>query len=258
MVGCKTKGCRKHARSPFKHCSRHNLQANSATIESVTTKAVARVTSVGVNKEVASTVGEPMEKAGYFKTFLFEDERSWNSICTIICEEKSKMDISTGYRSMSRPDRPDLIPFLESVVQQARIRVHFPLSSRLQRISQVLISVAPPAGSRSSFWAKGKMHRDFLDIETSGCYTFELLIDPMTLDNGAVWYWPESRKKTHDVKNPSRGMEGMDVRSPTGPGRTVIVWDARILHQSLPNSSDQFRTAIIWLVSNFELAIAGE
>lgn len=186
--------------------------------------------------------------AGFFKTFVFEDEVAMNNIRTIAMEEKVKINLTTGYRCIVDPDRKDLIPFLSTIVQHARDSVNFPCRSKI--ISQVMISVAPPAGSRSSFWRGGKVHRDFDDLAVSGCYTFELLLDELNEENGGIQFWPKSMKKAHDKKHPSRGFEGMEIKLPVGKSGTVLVWDSRMLHKSLPNKTEEPRTAIVWLVSH--------
>jgi hypothetical protein len=220
MVRCKTNGCKKHSRSPSKHCSNHTLQL--------------RVTSVGIARKKVS-VGIPKKEAGCFRSFVFDDEETFDSIRKIIDEEKRKMNLTTGHRSTVDGEREDLIPHLKSVIEQARNKVHFPLTSKHEITSHVVISEAPPKGSRSSSWVVGKIHRDFKDIEVSGCYSFELMLDELTVDNGSIKFRPDSKKKAHDPKNPSRGMEAMDSQTHVGPRDTVFVWDSRLLHQSLPN-----------------------
>ena len=193
---------------------------------------------------------EPVMQAGYFSQFIFENEEAMRSITGIVEEEMKDMKLNTGHRSFFNLLQTVAIePFLELIVEQAIKQASFPLKKNT-RIQEVLLIVAPPDGSRSNSWTKGRIHRDFSSPEVSGVYTFLLCIDEVIEENGSIKMWCNSKKLSHDSSNPSRGKEGMDVKTLVGPKSTVFVWDARLLHQSLPNKSNNARTVLAWLVTS--------
>ena len=75
-------------------------------------------------------------------------------------------------------------------------------------------------------------------------------MDAVTEENGSINMWCDLKKTPHDSNNPSRGKKGMVVKTLLGPKSTVFIWDARLLHQSLPNKSNNARTVLAWLVTS--------
>jgi hypothetical protein len=117
-------------------------------------------------------------------------------------------------------------------------------------IVQSSILVAPASSPFSNSWSKGRVHRDFLDETITGTYTFTLFFDEVTASNGAIEFWPNSQWISHDPKNPSRTIVGLQQEIVTGPPRTMIVWDGRILHRSLPNTTPNRRLSLLWTVAS--------
>jgi hypothetical protein len=96
----------------------------------------------------------------------------------------------------------------------------------------------------------GTIHCDFSSPEVPGVYTFLLCVDEITEVNGAINIWRESKYTPHHNKTPTRGLAGLDVQTLLGPTKTVFVWDSRLLHQPLPNTSPFARRVLIWLVNS--------
>jgi ectoine hydroxylase-related dioxygenase (phytanoyl-CoA dioxygenase family) len=141
-------------------------------------------------------------------------------------------------------------PILLSVVALAKTEVHFPLNSC--RIQTPNIVVAPAKSAFSNSWTKGILHRDFLDERTSGVCTFMIFIDEVNQANGSVEIWTNSQWIPLDEKNPQRATakSGLQAQLLQGPAGTVVVFDSRILHRSLPNTTQNRRLTLLWNVAS--------
>jgi hypothetical protein len=184
--------------------------------------------------------------------FMYENEDVIRGISVIVAEVMTRMHLNTGHRVFSYLTIKDVAaiePFLNLIVEQARLQISFPLKGNTQ-IQETLLVVAPPVGGRSNSWTNGKIHRDFSSPEVPGVYSFLLCLDQITEVNGAINIWRESKYTPHNNKTPTRGLDGLDVQTLLGPTNTVFVWDSRLLHQPLPNTSSCARRVLIWLVSS--------
>jgi hypothetical protein len=68
------------------------------------------------------------------------------------------MNLNTGHRVFSYLTIKDVAaiePFLDLIVEQARLQNTFPLKTNT-RMQETVLVVAPPEGSRSNSWTKGK------------------------------------------------------------------------------------------------------
>jgi hypothetical protein len=234
MPRCKKQGCRKSARWPSKFCSPHTSGE-----------------AVPVTKNVAaSKKKEPLMKSGLQCEFQFDNEDVINGITNILVEKTTGMTKDTGHREFNYlSETGNIEPLLQLIVEEAGKETSFPLKKNT-RIQEIVVAIAPPAGSRSTPWTRGLIHRDMDSPEVTGIYTFMLCIDEITQDNGALEIWCQSKKSVHQIKHPRRAIEGMVVKTLTGPKNTVFVWDSRLLHQALPNRTCKARTVLIWLVSS--------
>jgi len=143
-----------------------------------------------------------------------------------------------------------LTPYLLDIVSVASKTVGFPLKT--PKIVKPLIVVAPKKSKLSNSWTKGGIHRDFDCVETSGVYSFMLFLDEVTAENGAIEFWKDSKLcGPLEKKCPERAINkaGLASEVATGPKAYVMVWDARILHRSLPNKSQNQRLTLQWLVT---------
>jgi ectoine hydroxylase-related dioxygenase (phytanoyl-CoA dioxygenase family) len=136
------------------------------------------------------------------------------------------------------------------VVALAKSEVHFPLNS--WKIQTPCIVVAPAKSAFSNSWTKGLLHRDFLDERTSGVCTSMIFIDEVNQANGSVEIWTNSQWIPLDENNPQRGIakSGLQAQLLQGPPGTVVIFDSRILHRSLPNTTQNRRLTLVWNVSS--------
>ena len=229
MTKCRKPGCRQWARWPTHFCSRHASGED-------------RVASAPPPKE-------PIKLAtGFFRKFTVCDRKNLDNISKFAEEYYNSFDLpflKTGFRKVLKfPGNPTVESYLHSIVGEAKKKIAFPLLK--PRISAPALIVAPPVSSRSSPWSCGPIHRDFDDIESTGVYSFLLCVDDVTEDNGAVLFWPESKKWPLDSKK-SIPLSTVTLAGPKG---TVFVWDSRMLHRSLPNKTNHVRKALSWFVNS--------
>ena len=145
----------------------------------------------------------------------------------------------------------ELLPLLLQVVAEATKLVAFPLKH--PRIHAPLLVVAPKSSAHSNAWTKGKIHRDFDCVETSGVCSFLLFLDDVTPDNGTIEFWKNSKSiGPLDPRHPERAVEkaGLTSESLLGNEGKVHVWDARLLHRSLANRTQRRRLALQWMVTS--------
>jgi hypothetical protein len=111
------------------------------------------------------------------------------------------------------------------------------------------------AGKRSKI-SNGRtpcsIHRDG-DFEEGLEYceylTASVLLHKLTLENGSVKFWMNSVQFPHDPKNPNRHVDKEPedcICTWTGEKGTMRVWDARMLHQSLPNKTNETTLKFAW------------
>lgn len=111
------------------------------------------------------------------------------------------------------------------------------------------------AGKRSKI-SNGRtpcsIHRDgdFKEgLEYCEYLTASVLLHKLTLENGSVKFWMNSVQFPHDPKNPNRHVDKEPedcICTWTGDKGTMRVWDARMLHQSLPNKTNETTLKFAW------------
>lgn len=109
------------------------------------------------------------------------------------------------------------------------------------------VIVAPAVGNRSNGHTKGVVHGD-VEPDCPGHYSFHYFLDEVGPRNGAIAFWPTT---TDVARGPDvhKGVpKGHEREVLEGPAGALWVLDARILHQSLPNSTDVRRITISWTV----------
>jgi ectoine hydroxylase-related dioxygenase (phytanoyl-CoA dioxygenase family) len=88
------------------------------------------------------------------------------------------------------------------------------------------------------------MHPDQWDHKKSGLYTCVYFVDEVTAENGAIEFWPYTAHVPFDRRNPVARNEPSQII--TGPAGTLLVFDSRIVHQSLPNGTEEKRDTLTW------------
>lgn len=245
MAGCKRKGCRKSARYPSLFCGNH-----------ATTGVVTRRKEKAKTKQSNNTPAVK-HRASFLKQFTLKNKEAIKIISQFMegkMEEMKEEDhdlFISGARRFENCDDPVLPPLLQSIVDEAKETIKFPLKSET-RIGTPKLVVAPPLNSRSTAYTRGIIHRDFVTLDVTGVYTFALFLDTVTTENGAIEIWPTSKQCPHDRRNPTRHVRQLELDSTTvvGPKGTVFVWDSRLLHRSLPNKTRGLRKTLVWQVNS--------
>ena len=115
------------------------------------------------------------------------------------------------------------------------------------------IVVAPPVSRKSNSWTKGPIHRDY-EGGNPGVCNFFLCMDDVTEENGAIELWEESKNVKIEKTNPERNLRKLKSRKLTGPKGTVFVFDARLIHRSLPNATTKSRSTLVWYALSHEVS----
>jgi hypothetical protein len=240
---CRKSGCRKTARWPWPFCSHHA----SAKTETPPQRVPRRV-------KTNPNPYDNSNQTGYFRSFLVDDKKALDDVLNFVVDYSKGLNRDfclSGCRSISIvEDTQVLNPMLDFIVEEAKDRIAFPLTKT--RVSSPAVVVAPRLNSRSNFWSRGPIHRDYSATEFSGVYSFLICIDAVTEENGAVILWPDTKKCPIVPTHPHRYLAKLSHVSHmlVGQKGTVFVWDARLLHQSLPNKSTKPRTTLQWFVNS--------
>jgi hypothetical protein len=238
---CANRGCQKWARGGTGLCATHSGE-QAIKQQPATTKP-------HVEPQIAT------HRKGYFRTFTLSQDfflQVQSFFSSAVIPKLDQLDFAKHGRrqllSFTDDQRKVLDPILLSVVALAKTEVHFPLTH--WKIQTPNIVVAPAKSAFSNSWTKGLLHRDFLDERTSGVYTFMIFIDEVNQANGSVEIWTNSQWIPLDEKNPQRAItkSGLQAQLLQGPPGTVVVFDSRILHRSLPNTTQNRRLTLIWNV----------
>jgi ectoine hydroxylase-related dioxygenase (phytanoyl-CoA dioxygenase family) len=213
-------------------------------------------TAVFHSPKVAAAPQVRVTRKGYFRNFVLEDQETIGRIAAAVQEEMCLQNYTaTGCRSFhAMEDNKSLAPLLELVVEQAREKISFRMSSATATLNYPTLVVAPPEGSRSNSWSSMPTHRDNVETIEGGVHTFMHCIDESTEDNGALLFWHDTKKLVLHPKNPNQGLP--EVQTLIGKKNTVFVWDGRLLHQSLANKTATARKTLVWTISNRPLALA--
>ena len=199
-----------------------------------------------------------MERAGYFKSYSVsvKDNDNYIKIKQFIRDKVKSYEkdqrIQSGVRRLLEFDEEEtkvLHPCLLAMVEEARKEIKFPLRWPMMGHPGYIV-VAPKCAAKSNSWKRGKIHRDFSNPEISGVYTFMLFLDPVTKDNGAIEIWRESKTCPVEPNHKERGIlqRGLAPELVLGGEGTLKIWDARLLHRSLPNRTTRDRTTLLWMI----------
>jgi hypothetical protein len=214
-------------------------------------------------KPVALTASYPSperkeKKYAYFRKFTLPTgpKSTFQSVLTIldnfVFPALTDYQITTGLRNLVRLDGSALeaiAPLLLQIVSAAIKNVSFPLKQPI--IEDVTLIIAPKTSCLSNSWTPGKIHRDFLDVDVTGVYSFMLFLHKVTTENGAIEYWKDSKLFPVDDHHPERAMTetGAVSKVMEGPEGTVYAFDARVLHRSLPNKTGKWRLTLQWIAT---------
>ena len=200
------------------------------------------------------------EPAGFLKSYSVsvEDNDNYIKIKQFIRDKVKSYEkdprIQSGVRRLLEFDEEEtkvLHPCLLAMVEEARKEIKFPLRWPMMGHPGYIV-VAPKCGAKSNSWKAGKIHRDFSNPEISGVYTFMLFLDPVTKDNGAIQIWRESKTCPVEPHHKERGIlqRRLAPELVLGGEGTLKIWDARLLHRSLPNTTTRDRTTLLWMIKN--------
>ena len=108
------------------------------------------------------------------------------------------------------------------------------------------IIIAPKASRRTHEWTHGVIHRDDDMNKHGGVLAAEFVLDTITKENGSIRFWPTSLFAPCEPKHNDRYVKHLSCRELTAKKGSVKVWDARMLHQSLPNKGNKSTVKLLW------------
>ena len=106
---------------------------------------------------------------------------------------------------------------------------------------------------RSNGHTPGSVHRDCHNIDENGIMTAWMSYNDVTKTSGSIRFWRDSIRFPHDLKSPYNQVrrEPMDrVLDLEAKKGNVVLFDARMLHQSLPNETDENGLRMSWFIAN--------
>jgi hypothetical protein len=240
---CANRGCQKYARGT-KWCATHagNEVHKKARTNKPRVKTHEASKRKGYFRSYTLTEGAFLPLQAFLKSDGFPD----------VEEDSTKRGVRRLFE-FSGAQRGILDPHLEAITSLATTEIHFPL--KRWKIEVPALLVAPANSSLSNSWSRGRLHRDFIDEKITGVYTFMLFVDAVTSTNGCIEFWPNSQSVVLDPKNPERAIatRGLSKELVVRAAATVMAWDARILHRSLPNSTQDRRISLIWTVTSLDV-----
>lgn len=260
---CRTKGCRKHCRKgrmlPRFFCS------VCATKHEVTLAPV-NASKLKENEiGIGAAIPPPQLETGFMDTFHVNDETlQWfNSFYRCVLKSNGQNPLELPHvrcrlnwkhfcSSMEKELHEKAISASRLFCEENKKKKGLPVELRSGElgVSNYEILVAPPVNNNSNSWTRGYVHRDSAGknngpVKTYTCILF--LVD-VTEENGAIRFWPETVGMDNpDVRHPYRmGKASKHEVSITGKAGTLLVFDAAIWHQSLPNSTTSPRPTVLW------------
>lgn len=109
---------------------------------------------------------------------------------------------------------------------------------------------APRVNSKSNSYSYGTLHRDHRGPETD-LLSFEIFLDDVGVDGGPVQIWTESMNKSRPATK--QLMEKLSKTSPVvvaeGRSGSLVAFNGRTLHRSMPNSGDRSTLRLHWIVT---------
>jgi ectoine hydroxylase-related dioxygenase (phytanoyl-CoA dioxygenase family) len=172
-----------------------------------------------------------------------------------VVPELTQTEVASGNRTLiflKGQVKDTITPFLLQVASEASRRVNFPI--RRAMVQGPALIIAPTNAGQSNSWTKGAIHRDYSPMRVSGVYSFMLFIDEVTTENGAIEFWKFSQYIELDERHPMRPLErcGLELELLVGPEGTVVIFDSRLLHRSVPNATNKLRLTLHWYVTGLD------
>ena len=240
---CANKSCgrvRDWSSQPSEFCARHKNTASTAT---------GRRSAARKRNTASKAKRKPRKKVDpttRFKGVLEEIHPTTDHLLiSRTVEETCEGERGSGVRSLIPLQGGVLDVQLKALSRQAIDSVEGLRYSELVVIKPMVVR-APPDCSQSNSWSTGPMHPDQWEYKKSGLYTCIYFVDEVTAENGAIRFWPYTARVPFDRNNPVAKDE--PSRIITGEAGTLLVFDSRIVHQSLPNKTEEKRDTITWFL----------
>ena len=250
-----SRGCRKHPRYPSKYCRIHEPTITQECIKEAVSPNVAK-TDKGQSKMA------PLEK-GFLKAFTLDKNlkekiikftEGWGA--KILeqepsleerCRQRVPIQNMKDHGIICPNDYKRVMKMLQSITDNVTKEIPGYCKSG-ERMRDAELIIAPRVSSRSNEWTCGVIHRDIECNKQGLVLSVAMALDKVTQGNGSIRFWPESIHTPCDPKHRKRYVEKLTYEDLTVEKGTVTVWDARMLHQSLPNKDNETTIKISWYI----------
>jgi ectoine hydroxylase-related dioxygenase (phytanoyl-CoA dioxygenase family) len=185
---------------------------------------------------------------------ILEISQPW---ITKVIQSLPRTSTVTGQRNLISPSDCDFIDksetrALKKLVQEATDEIALEVDGFMGAKScAVQLVLAPAKSSKSNGWTNGPIHRDTEMWSFCGVLTATMVLGDVNQQNGSIRFW----KKSTEVPFKTNGKHNNRIISKLGEPEdlvakkgSVMVWDSRMLHQSLANQSDQMSVKINWFI----------
>ena len=250
------RGCRKHPRHPSGYCTMH--QPHEYQCKPATRK-VAKIQLKGAGGDKKNS---PLEK-GLLKAFSVRKElkeallkltKDWNNKVFEYdptngngCRKRIVVRKMVDIGLITKIHFKELMKLLQEITVDITGDIPGFCKPGATSVDPALI-IAPKVGLKSNGWSGGVVHRDSDLSKEGGILSVEFVLDKILLSNGSVRFWPQSLQTPCDPSHPERYLETMKYEDLTAERGTVKVWDARMLHKSLPNKDNKTTVKIHWYI----------
>lgn len=231
-----TRGCTRYRRSKSKYCARHHRELQGAPWRAAPPQQASPAT--------------PQRQAGLIASLDTDGDfprhrELRDGVVRLVSDNQE--DLRSRVRKVLELEERDmewLGPLMEEL---SRLGCRHIPGLQEPAVLEPAVIVAPPVSNRSSGHAKGPIHED-VEHDCPGYYSFHYFVDAVTLANGAIAIWPTSAEVSRPQGCHKGAPRGHSVEKLTGPPGRLWLHDSRMLHQSLPNSTDQRRVTLSWTV----------
>ena len=262
MPRCKKLGCRKFQQRPGQYCRSHSDSISLPAPDrkspppTVERSGFLKLFKVGIDVHTEQLVG--IAKSCYANLTRYYPDKA---LASGITGGRNRIDILAWTK-----DNRGIISKIDlEILKREQQRLSEQITAGIPEFAKCVadganIICAPAKSHSSSGNANGKIHRDCSSTDDEGLLVVELLLDDIRLNNGTVKFWPNSIYVPCEPRNRSRHIARMESKDEyqylVASAGDIMVWDARILHQSISNSSRSPSAKLHWFIEGSQQRVS--
>ena len=262
MPRCKKPGCRKFQQRPGQYCRNHSGAISKPAPDrkmpppTVERHVFVRLFKAGVDVQTEQLVS--ISQSCYKNVKKYYPEKA---LASGITGGRNRIDIL----EWAKCNRGIISKIDMEILRREQQRLSEQITAGIPEFANCVaeganLICAPATSHSSSGNANGKIHRDCSSSDDEGLLVVELLLDDIRLDNGTVKFWPKSIYVPCEPGNRSRHIARMESKDEyqylVASAGDIMVWDARILHQSMSNSSRSPSVKLHWFIEGSQQRVS--